>query len=197
MSECLRELYSKALGECGIEGNVQDLVRRIIRERAVHDLLRVDTDTRRRIGDVQETHTGELDTESVAKVARDGELAVCIGELDERRGLWCDRDAVISVELTGGSAVGTGCDNELEVSRSESLCGHRNLLPQREDSTTLDVNRNGCEVDVVEGYVDALALEGREREEVVEDVLGEVGRDGCRVLVGHGGDKDGVAVEEL
>lgn len=197
LSEGLRELYCKALSECGIKGNIQNLVRRVIGKRAANNLLRIDIDTRRRLGNVQETYAGELDTESITKVARNRELAVCVGELDERRRLRRNRDTIVRVQLTGSSVVRARCDDELEVGRSESLCGHRNLLAQREDSATLDVDRNRREVNVVEGYVGALTLERYEREEVVKDVLGEVGRNGGRVLVGYGGHEDGIAVKEL
>lgn len=56
---------------------------------------------------------------------------------------------------------------------------------------------DGGEVDVGEHDGARVALERCEGLEVVEDVFGEVGGDGGRVLVGHWGDEDGASEEEL
>ena len=59
------------------------------------------------------------------------------------------------------------------------------------------MHRDSGIINVIEGDVLALALQWFKSEEVVEDVLGEVGGDGSDVLVRNWRDKDRIAVEEL
>ncbi len=192
----LRKLQRKALVEGRVEGNVQHLVCPVIRDRAAHDLLRVHLHALRRRRDVQDAYPRKVHTERIVKLAFGDEGAVMVIKLDEGGRMLLDRYSVIGVQLPRRLAVCTGGNDELEVRLPQLLGGHGALLTERQDDTALDMYGDIGIVDI-ESFVLALTIERLEREEVVEDVLGEVSGDGGSVFVGNGRDKDGVAVEEL
>lgn len=91
--------------------------------------------------------------------------------------VWCDpEDKILLAELGG------------------CVCG---FSAQREDGSAFDVERDGVKAYVGEVDVFAVSLDALASPVVVEDVLGEVDRDGGGVFFKDGRDEDAVAVEEL
>ena len=120
-----------------------------------------------------------------------------IHELQARRALLHEADSIIEVQLARCLAVSADGDDELEIVLAERGGGQGTLDALGDDGAAAVVEGNIRGAEVVDDDGLALALDAGVGEEVVEDVLGEVGGDARGVLVDDGADEDAGAEEVL
>jgi hypothetical protein len=154
-------------------------------------------DRRGRSLDAQENDAGDLHADGVRERATHTQLALRVLHLHARRLVLHDAHPVVDVQHTRGSAVHPRRDDKLEIRRTQLRRRHRARCPEREHRAAADVQRDRREIDVGERDVLSFTLDGCERREIVELVLGEVNRHRRRVLLGYRRNEDRVTIEEL
>ena len=167
-------------------------------DRRLFHRLPVDLDAPRSALHIQEPHARDVDTKGVTKGALNRERLVLEYERDRRLCCGSDRDAVVEVQRARCGPVERRRHDNLKVSLAQLCRRHCARGTEREDSATLDRDRDGGEVDVVElDETAALDVRAGEVVEVVESLVGEVRVHARRVLLEHRRDEDGVPKEEL
>lgn len=145
----------------------------------------------------KEGNLSNLHTRIIPVVSLNLEGLPVIHELQARRPLLHETDSIIEVQLARCLAVSADRDDELKIVLAERGGGQGTLDALGYDGAAAVVEGNIRGAEVVDDDGLALALDAGVGEEVVEDVLGEVGGDGRGVLVDDGADKDTGAEEVL
>lgn len=122
--------------------------------------------------------------------------AVKIKTHHRRRSLH-DTNTIIKIQLPCRLLVQSDSNDDGEILSAHFRRRHPGRDALGVDDAAAVVQRDVCDGEVREGHVGAVATDGREGPEVVEDVVGHVHVDACSVLFRHGADEDAGAVEVL
>ena len=152
----------------------QDLPFRIIRKRARGGQIR---DRPWGLLDAQEDDAGDPNADVVRKLAGHAQPALGIRHLHVRRLGLRDADAVVDVQRAASRAVRARRDHQFKVLFAQVRRRHRALRAQREHHAAPDMERDLRVVHVRQRHVLSCTVDGLERREIVEAVLGEVDRD--------------------
>jgi len=138
------------------------------------DLQAIDQAASRTLRHAQEREACDLDAGVISVLATHRKVRAVEGELDKCGSVLLDADAIVEVELTGGSAVKAEGDDDLKVLGAEIGGGHGAVEALGDNHAAAVVELDGFVVDIFDEDVGAMALHGLVGVEVVEDVIGEV-----------------------
>ena len=148
--------------------------------------------------DPQEDDLGNLDGAYVISVlAAHMEGLVGVAKLNVGGASLNKRVSVVKVEASSTLAVKTWSDKNSEVVLTQVGRGVGALDAEWKDGTTLNVDRNLGDANVVQRDAGTLATDSLVGEEVVEDIVGKVDLYTCCALIGHWGDQYARSEEPL